>query len=351
VKKALIVGITGQDGAYLTHLLLSKGYEVHGIRRRVSSFNTSRIDDFLSDPHLPSTRLFLHYGDLTDPTSLFSLVTQIKPDEVYNLGAQSHVAVSFVQPDYTSEVNGLGTLRILEIIKQTNREARFYQASTSELFGSSPAPQDENTPFKPLSPYAVSKQFAFEITKLYREAYNMFACNGILFNHESPIRGETFVTRKVTLGLAKWEAGLKNPIYMGNLDSLRDWGHARDFVEMQWRMLQNETPEDFVIATGRQVSVRQFINRVCEFMDMKLIWEGSGLQEKGIDAHSGKTVFEIDPSHFRPLEVNNLCGDASKASKVLDWQPRTSIDELIEEMVISDRSLIKGSGPIIKWTK
>lgn len=349
MKRALITGITGQDGAYLSHLLLSKGYEVHGIRRRVSSFNSHRIDDILRDPHFPSTRLFLHYSDLTDPLSMHKIFQEVRPDEIYNLAAQSHVSVSFLQPTFTADINSLGTLRILEIARQEWRDARIYQASTSELFGKSPSPQNETTPFQPVSPYAVSKLFAFEMTRMYREAYGIFACNGILFNHESPLRGETFVTRKITRGIANWKLGNFETIYLGNLDSKRDWGHARDYVEMQWRMLQHESPEDFVIATGRQITIRNFIEICCQIIGLDLSWEGESLNERGIDLKNGKTVIAIDPMHFRPLEVEDLCGDATKAQRILGWMPTTTLEELAEEMIKFDIGFRSGKPERIRW--
>ena len=341
MKKALITGITGQDGSYLAELLLEKGYEVHGIKRRSSSFNTSRIDHLYQDPHESDQRLVLHYGDLTDSTNLIRIVQQVKPDEIYNLGAQSHVAVSFEAPEYTANSDALGTLRILEAVRilGLKETCRIYQASTSELFGLvQEVPQKESTPFYPRSPYGVAKLYGYWITVNYREAYGMYACNGILFNHESSRRGETFVTRKITRGMARINEGLEECLYMGNLDSLRDWGHARDYVEMQWRMLQQEgPPEDFVIATGRQESVRRFIELTAEALGWgALQWEGQGLDEVGRRS-TGEVVVRIDPRYFRPAEVETLLGDPSKAHEKLGWKPTTTLEELIAEMVEADR--------------
>ena len=341
MKKALITGITGQDGSYLAELLLEKGYEVHGIKRRASSFNTSRIDHLYQDPHETDPRLVLHYGDLTDSTNLIRIIQQVQPDEIYNLGAQSHVAVSFEAPEYTANSDGLGTLRILEAVRilGLTDTTRVYQASTSELYGLvQEVPQKESTPFYPRSPYGVAKLYGYWITVNYREAYGMYACNGILFNHESPRRGETFVTRKITRGLARINEGLENCLYMGNLDSLRDWGHARDYVEMQWRMLQQEgPPEDFVIATGRQESVRRFIELVAEALEWgALEWEGEGVDEVG-RRNTGEVVIRIDPRYFRPAEVETLLGDPSKAHAKLGWKPTTTLEELVAEMVETDR--------------
>ena len=341
-KVALITGITGQDGSYLAELLLEKGYEVHGIKRRASSFNTARIDHLYQDPHESDPRLVLHYGDLTDSTNLIRIIQQVQPDEIYNLGAQSHVAVSFEAPEYTANSDALGTLRILEAVRMlglTNK-TRIYQASTSELYGLvQEIPQKETTPFYPRSPYGVAKLYAYWITVNYREAYGMYACNGILFNHESPRRGETFVTRKITRGLARIDAGLDECIYMGNLDSLRDWGHARDYVEMQWRMLQQEgPPEDFVIATGRQESVRRFIELSAKQLGWGAMrWVGSGLEEIGIRADTGEVVVRIDPRYFRPAEVETLLGDPTKAREKLGWTPITSLEELVSEMIVADQ--------------
>ncbi len=338
MKRALITGITGQDGAYLTEFLLHKGYEVHGIKRRSSLFNTERIDHLYEDPHVESRRLTLHYGDMTDASALISVVQRVQPDEIYNLAAQSHVKVSFEEPEYTANSDALGPLRLLEAIRILGLEkrTRFYQASSSELYGLvQQIPQTEKTPFYPRSPYAVAKLYAYWITVNYREAYGIYACNGILFNHESPRRGETFVTRKVTRGLARIKAGLQDRLYIGNLDAKRDWGHARDYVEMQWLMLQQPEPRDYVIATGEQHSVRELINLSAEFLGMKLTWEGKGADERASDA-DGRDVVAIDPRYYRPTEVDSLLGDATKAREELGWQPRTNFRELIEEMVRED---------------
>jgi len=337
-KVAIITGITGQDGAYLAELLLEKGYEVHGIRRRASLFNTDRIDHLYQDPHLPGTRLFLHYGDLTDTSSLVRIIQQVQPDEIYNLAAQSHVAVSFEEPEYTANSDALGALRILEAIRLLGleRKTRFYQASTSELYGLvQEIPQKETTPFYPRSPYAVAKLYAYWITVNYREAYGIYACNGILFNHESPLRGETFVTRKITRALARIKLGLQECVYLGNLNAKRDWGHAKDYVEMQWLMLQQEQPEDFVIATGVQYSVRDFINAAARELDMQIRWEGQGLYEVGYDAR-GNRIVAVDPEYFRPTEVETLLGCADKAKEKLSWTPKITFDELVAEMVRED---------------
>jgi GDPmannose 4,6-dehydratase len=339
MKKAIITGITGQDGAYLAELLIDKGYEVHGIKRRSSLFNTSRIDHLYRDPHDASRRLHLHYGDLADGGNLLRIVQEVRPDEIYNLGAMSHVAVSFEQPEYTANIDGLGTLRLLEAIRVLGLEhhTRFYQASTSELYGLvQEVPQRESTPFYPRSPYAVAKLYAYWITVNYREAYGMYACNGILFNHESPVRGETFVTRKITRGLARITVGLDSCLYLGNLDAKRDWGHARDYVYMQWLMLQQEHPEDFVIATGQQRSVREFIELAAAYAGLHLRWEGTGVSAKAIDLDSGRTVVAVDPSYFRPTEVESLLGDPTKAQVKLGWRPTTTLEELVKEMVVSD---------------
>ncbi|WP_063405284.1 GDP-mannose 4,6-dehydratase [Prochlorococcus marinus] len=346
-KTALITGITGQDGSYLAELLLEKGYTVHGIKRRASSFNTSRIDHLYQDPHELEQRLVLHYGDLADSSNLIGIIQKIQPDEIYNLGAQSHVAVSFEAPEYTANCDALGTLRILEAVRMLglSNKTRIYQASTSELYGLvQEIPQRELTPFHPRSPYGVAKLYAYWITVNYREAYGMYACNGILFNHESPRRGETFVTRKISRGLARIDAGLDECIYMGNLDSLRDWGHARDYVEMQWRMLQQDTPEDFVIATGRQERVRRFIELTAAKLDWNTVngdsaihWEGEGLEEIGRRADTGNVVIRIDPRYFRPAEVETLIGDPTKAREKLGWTPTSSLEELVSEMVEHDR--------------
>jgi GDPmannose 4,6-dehydratase len=338
MKRALVTGITGQDGAYLADFLLKKGYEVHGIKRRSSSFNTARIDHLYQDPHDPDRRVFLHYGDMTDANNLLRIVEQVRPDEIYNLAAQSHVAVSFECPEYTANVDALGTLRLLEAIRISGlaTSARFYQASTSELYGlAQETPQSECTPFHPRSPYSVAKLYAYWITVNYRESYAMYACNGILFNHESPIRGETFVTRKITRGLARIKAGLQDCLYLGNLGAKRDWGHARDYVEMQWMMLQQPLPEDLVIATGRQYSVREFVNAAAEEMEMKLTWHGSGLEEKALDSH-GRCRVAIDQHYFRPAEVDTLVGDATKARTKLGWTPKVTFRELVAEMVAFD---------------
>ena len=340
-RVALITGITGQDGSYLAELLLEKGYVVHGIKRRASSFNTSRIDHLYQDPHEADPRLVLHYGDLTDSTNLIRIIEQVQPDEIYNLGAQSHVAVSFEAPEYTANSDALGTLRILEAVRMLGltQKTRIYQASTSELYGLvQEIPQKETTPFYPRSPYAVAKLYGYWITVNYREAYGMYACNGVLFNHESPRRGETFVTRKITRGLARIDAGLDQCLYMGNLDSLRDWGHARDYVEMQWRMLQQQTPEDFVIATGRQESVRRFIELTAQELGWgPVVWEGTSLEETGRRADTGAVVVRIDPRYFRPSEVETLLGDPTKAKDKLGWTPTTTLEDLVAEMVAADK--------------
>jgi len=351
MKRALITGITGQDGSYLAELLLEKGYTVHGIKRRASSFNTDRIDHLYQDPHERGSsgdgpRLVLHYGDLTDSTNLIRIIQQVRPDEIYNLGAQSHVAVSFESPEYTANSDALGTLRILEAVRILGLidTTRIYQASTSELYGLvQEIPQKESTPFYPRSPYGVAKLYAYWITVNYREAYGMYACNGILFNHESPRRGETFVTRKITRGLARINAGLDGELFMGNLDSLRDWGHARDYVEMQWRMLQQEgPPEDFVIATGRQETVRRFIELAAGELGWGGInWSGTGLEETGRRADTGAVVVRIDPRYFRPAEVETLLGDPTKAQQKLGWTPTTTLEELVAEMIDHDREEAK----------
>jgi len=337
-KVALITGVTGQDGAYLAELLLRKGYEVHGIKRRSSLFNTDRIDHLYQDPHIAKRNFVLHYGDLADSTSLINIVQKVKPDEIYNLGAQSHVAVSFEQPEYTGNVDGLGALRVLEAIRILGMEkkTRFYQASTSELYGLvQQVPQTEKTPFYPRSPYAVAKLYAYWITVNYREAYGMYACNGILFNHESPLRGETFVTRKITRALARIKLGLQDRLYLGNLDSLRDWGHARDYVEMQWRMLQQDTAEDFVIATGIQHSVREFTTSAARVLGIELAWRGHGVEETAVD-QNGTTVVVVDPRYFRPAEVETLLGDPSYAHERLGWKPTVNLEGLVKEMVEAD---------------
>ncbi|MDI1273066.1 GDP-mannose 4,6-dehydratase [Polaromonas sp.] len=337
-KIALITGITGQDGSYLTEFLLEKGYIVHGIKRRASSFNTARIDHLYRDPHTQGVRLFLHHGDLTDSSNLIRIIQQTQPDEIYNLAAQSHVAVSFESPEYTADVDGIGTLRILEAIRilGLERKTRFYQASTSELYGLvQEIPQRETTPFYPRSPYAVAKLYAYWITVNYREAYGIYACNGILFNHESPVRGENFVTRKITRAMARIKLGLQDRMYLGNLDAKRDWGHAKDYIEMQWLMLQQDTAEDFVIATGMQYSVRDFVNFAAEELGINVRWEGEGVEEKGYDA-TGKCIVAVDPRYFRPTEVETLLGDASKAKEKLGWTPKITFKELVAEMVRED---------------
>ena len=338
MKTALITGITGQDGAYLAELLLKKGYEVHGIKRRASLFNTDRIDHLYQDPHVNNKHFILHYGDLTDSTNLIRIIQQVQPDEIYNLAAMSHVAVSFESPEYTANVDGLGTLRILEAIRilGLEKKTRFYQASTSELYGLvQESPQKETTPFYPRSPYAVAKLYAYWITVNYREAYGIYACNGILFNHESPVRGETFVTRKITRALARIKLNLQDCLYLGNMDSLRDWGHAKDYVEMQWLMLQQDQPEDFVIATGVQYSVRQFVDAAAKELDIQIKWQGKGVEETGTDQH-GKIIVKVDPRYFRPTEVETLLGDPTKAKEKLGWVPKTTFAELVAEMVRED---------------
>jgi GDPmannose 4,6-dehydratase len=348
-KVALITGITGQDGSYLAEFLLAKGYEVHGIKRRASLFNTDRIDHVYQDPHVPNPNLFLHYGDLSDTSNLTRILQQVQPDEVYNLGAMSHVAVSFESPEYTADVDGIGTLRLLEAIRilGLEKKTRFYQASTSELYGLvQEIPQRETTPFYPRSPYAVAKLYAYWITVNYREAYGIYACNGILFNHESPRRGETFVTRKITRALANISQGLEEVFYLGNMDALRDWGHARDYVEMQWLMLQQEKPEDFVIATGHQYSVRKFVEVAALELGIEIAWKGEGVNETGVVSaiHGnkcaglkvGQTIVAIDPKYFRPTEVETLLGDPTNAKVKLGWVPRTSFEELVQEMVACD---------------
>jgi len=338
-KTALITGVTGQDGAYLAELLLEKGYEVHGIKRRASSYNTERVDHLYQDPHEDDRRFILHYGDLADATNLIRIIQEVSPDEIYNLGAQSHVAVSFEMPEYTANVDGLGALRILEAIRLLGMTdtCRFYQASTSELYGKvQETPQTETTPFYPRSPYGAAKLYAYWITVNYREAYGMYACNGILFNHESPIRGETFVTRKVTRGLARIKVGIGDRLYLGNLDARRDWGHARDYVYMQWLMLQQEMAEDFVIATGIQHSIRDLVNTAAAALEIDIDWQGSGQDEIGIDAATGKTIVSIDPNYFRPTEVDTLLGDARYAREKLGWEPKVSFEALVQEMTAAD---------------
>jgi GDPmannose 4,6-dehydratase len=336
-KRALITGITGQDGAYLAEFLLHKGYQVHGLKRRASQFNTSRIDHLYQNPHEQERRLILHYGDLTDSTNLIRIIQETQPDEIYNLAAQSHVAVSFESPEYTANGDALGTLRLLEAVRilGLQKKTRFYQASTSELFGKvQEVPQKETTPFYPRSPYGVAKLYAYWITVNYREAYGMFACNGILFNHESPLRGETFVTRKITRALARIHLGLQNCLYLGNLNARRDWGHARDYVEAQWLMLQQPEPEDFVIACGEQYAVRDFVQAAAARLGMNIEWRGAGLEEKGY--LDGRCIVAVDPRYFRPAEVESLLGDASKAREKLGWQARTSFQDLVAEMVAED---------------
>jgi GDPmannose 4,6-dehydratase len=343
-KTALITGVTGQDGAYLAELLLAKGYDVHGIKRRSSSFNTDRIDHLYQDPHARDVAMHLHYGDLTDATNLIRIIQQMQPDEIYNLAAQSHVAVSFETPEYTANSDALGTLRLLEAIRilGLKDKTRFYQASTSEMFGKvQEIPQRETTPFYPRSPYGVAKVYAYWITVNYREAYGLYACNGILFNHESPIRGETFVTRKITRGLARIHQGLESCLYLGNLNSLRDWGHARDYVRAQWLMLQQDTPADFVIATGEQHSVREFVDLASGHLGMRLRWQGKGVDEHAIDARTGRVVVKIDPRYFRPTEVDSLLGDPGKANRLLGWRPDVSFAELVQEMVGADLELAR----------
>jgi GDPmannose 4,6-dehydratase len=343
-KVALITGITGQDGAYLAELLLGKGYEVHGLKRRSSLFNTDRIDHLYQDPHVDNRNFILHYGDLTDSTSLIRVIQAIQPDEIYNLAAQSHVAVSFESPEYTANADAIGTLRLLEAIRilGLEKKTRFYQASTSELFGKvQEIPQKETTPFYPRSPYAVAKLYAYWITVNYREAYGIYACNGILFNHESPVRGETFVTRKITRALARIKLGLQDRLYLGNMNAKRDWGHAKDYVEMQWLMLQQDAPEDFAIATGRQYSVRAFVETAAAHVDMAIDWQGEGLDEQGIDRDTGKVIVAVDPRYFRPTEVETLLGDASKAHKKLGWTPQITFEQMVQEMMQTDLELAK----------
>jgi len=337
-KVALITGVTGQDGSYLAEFLLAKGYVVHGIKRRASSFNTDRIDHIYSDPHESGRRFILHYGDLTDSTNLIRILQEVQPDELYNLAAQSHVAVSFEEPEYTANSDALGTLRLLEAIRilGLNKRTRFYQASTSELYGLvQEIPQKETTPFYPRSPYAVAKLYAYWITVNYREAYGIYGCNGILFNHESPRRGETFVTRKITRALARIKLGLQDCLYLGNMNSRRDWGHAQDYVEMQWLMLQQDTPDDYVIATGRQFSVREFVSIAAADLGMTVQWQGEGVDETGVDGQ-GRTIVRVDPRYFRPTEVETLLGDPTKAHAKLGWKPRISFEEMVREMVRED---------------
>ena len=344
MKKALITGITGQDGSYLAEFLLNKGYEVHGIKRRASLFNTDRIDHLYQDPHDVDRKLILHHGDLTDSSSLTRVIQQTQPDEIYNLAAQSHVHVSFEEPEYTANSDALGTLRILEAMRILGLEktTKFYQASTSELYGLvQQIPQTETTPFYPRSPYAVAKLYAYWITINYREAYGIYACNGILFNHESPVRGETFVTRKITRALARISLGLQDCLYLGNLDAKRDWGHAKDYVEVQWLMLQQEQPEDFVIATGVQYSVRDFINFAWDYLGNSIDWQGEGIDEKGYDKQTGKLIISVDPHYFRPTEVETLLGDTSKVKEKLGWQPKVTLQEMVKEMMAHDLDIAK----------
>jgi len=343
MRRALITGVTGQDGAYLTEFLLGKGYEVHGIKRRSSSFNTGRIDHLYVDPHTPGARFNLHYGDLTDATNLIRIVQEVQPDEIYNLAAQSHVKVSFETAEYTANADGIGTLRLLEAIRilGLEKKTRFYQASTSELYGASPPPQNEETPFRPQSPYATAKLYAYWITRNYREGYGLFAANGILFNHESPLRGETFVTRKVTRGVAAIALGLQDRLWVGNLEAKRDWGHARDYVEGMWRILQHDEPDDWVLATGESHSVRELVERAFAEVGIELVWRGAGVEEKGLDRRTGRILVEVDPRYFRPLEVHHLLGDPSKARAKLGWHHRTSFAELVAEMVRADLRAVR----------
>ena len=342
-KKALIFGITGQDGSYLAEFLLEKKYLVHGVKRRSSSINTFRIDHIYQEPHSKSRNFFLHYGDITDSTSVSKIIEKIRPDEIYNLAAQSHVAVSFEVPEYTANADALGALRILEAIKfhKLEKKTKFYQAGTSEMYGKvQESPQNEKTNFYPLSPYGVAKLYAHWITKNYREAYNIFGSNGILFNHESPRRGETFVTKKIIRALVRIKMGKQKKLFLGNLDSKRDWGHARDYVEAMWKILQQKKPDDYVIATGKQLSIRQFINLVTKKLNLKIIWRGKGLKEKGIEVKTKKDIISIDKNYIRPLDVNTLLGNASKARKKLSWKPRTNIDQLIEEMISEEINIL-----------
>jgi GDPmannose 4,6-dehydratase len=350
-KTALITGITGPDGAYLAEFLLARGYQVHGVKRRASSFNTDRIDHLYQDPHESNVRLKLHYGDLTDSTNLIRIIQESQPDEIYNLAAQSHVAVSFETPEYTANSDAVGTLRVLEAIRilGLEKKTRFYQASTSEMFGKvHEIPQRETTPFYPRSPYGAAKVYAYWITVNYREAYGLFACNGILFNHESPLRGETFVSRKITRALTRIKVGLQETLHLGNLDSRRDWGHARDYVRAQWLMLQQDVPDDFVIATGKQFSVRDFVVAAGSLLDMKIEWQGDGVEEVGIDTVTGRTLVRVDPRYFRPTEVETLLGDATKARQKLGWTAEVSFPELVAEMVESDLDLAKRDALVAK---
>ncbi len=350
-KTALLTGITGQDGAYLAEFLLSKGYSVHGVKRRASSFNTDRIDHLYQDPHEQDVRLKLHYGDLTDSTNMIRIIQEVQPDEIYNLAAQSHVAVSFETPEYTANADAIGALRVLEAIRilGLEKKTRFYQASTSEMFGKvQEIPQRETTPFYPRSPYGAAKVYAYWITVNYREAYGLYACNGILFNHESPLRGETFVSRKITRALTRIRVGLQETLHLGNLDSRRDWGHARDYVRAQWLMLQQPQPEDFVIATGKQYSVRDFVIAAASQLDMKIEWQGEGAEETGVDTVTGKTLIRVDPRYFRPTEVETLLGDASKARQKLGWTAEIGFSELVSEMVAADLDSAKRDAMIAK---
>ncbi len=348
MKKALITGVTGQDGSYLAEFLHKKGYEVHGVIRRSSSFNTWRVNHMYKDPH-ERDHFILHYGDLTDATNIIRLIKQIKPDEIYNLGAQSHVMVSFETAEYTANSDALGVLRILEAVRllDMTKKVKIYQASTSELFGKAvETPQNEKTPFYPRSPYGAAKLYAYWIIKNYREAYEMFSCNGILFNHESPRRGQTFVTRKITMGLSKIKLGMQEKLYLGNIDSKRDWGYAPEYVESMWMMLQQEKPDDYVIATGETHTVREFIEEACKILDIDLEWKGQGIDEKGIDRKTGKVIIEIDPRYFRPTEVDILLGDASKAEKILGWKPKTKFKDLVKIMIDADMDILKNNKPI-----
>ncbi len=339
---ALITGVTGQDGAYLAELLLKKGYEVHGIKRRSSSFNTGRVDHLYRDPHLPDVRFFMHYGDMTDATNLIRIIQDTQPSEIYNLAAQSHVGVSFETPEYTANADALGALRLLEAIRILRLEdkTKFYQASTSELYGDSPPPQNETTPFRPRSPYAVAKLYAYWATVNYREAYKIHASNGILFNHESPVRGETFVTRKITRAVAAIEAGVQEKLYLGNMDAKRDWGHARDYAEGMWRIVQQDEPDDYVLATGEAHSVREFVEAAFLHVGIRLDWHGQGVEERGLDAQDGRVLVEVDPRYFRPTEVDFLRGDASKAQAKLGWRHGVSFDDLVREMIEADRAVV-----------
>lgn len=344
MKRALITGVTGQDGAYLSKFLLEKGYEVHGIKRRSSSFNTGRIDHLIQDEDKGDCRFFTHFGDMTDSLNLHNIIAKVRPDEIYNLAAQSHVAVSFEKPEYTANSDAIGTLRILEAIRTLNlkEQCKFYQASTSELYGkTSDEIQDEKTPFYPRSPYAAAKLYAYWMTVNYREAYNIFACNGILFNHESPLRGETFVTRKITRGLARIKFGLQDCIDLGNLNSKRDWGHAKDYVEAMWLMLDMDTPDDFVIATGEQYSIREFVEKTAGAIGVKIQWKGEGMSEVGINVENGKTIIAVNHRYFRPTDVNSLIGNAEKAQSILGWKPKITFDELVNEMMENDLKLAK----------